>query len=58
MTITVPREPSEMFGRRLAFLRSNRMGTWVTLLGSYITERVTSEDFEDMEALRAKQIAM
>lgn len=56
----VPRELSEMFGRSLAFLRSNRMGTRDSLLGGhyYVTGRVTSEDFEDMEAPRVKQMAL
>lgn len=42
-------EPSEMFRRRLAFLWSKRMGTWVTLPGSYVMERVTPEGWKDVE---------
>lgn len=47
MTIVV-REPSEVFRRRLTFLWSKRIGTWVTVPGSYVMKSVTPEGWEGM----------
>lgn len=47
MTV-MAREPSEMFRRRLAFLWSKKMGTWVLLPGSYIIDSVTPEALGDL----------